>query len=95
MYNDTVLNLNPDQINSKKIFALICNINSAASLSNVQIFSFFSIRVLRNSIMYQRAVLQIQLVSGKSKETCHYVITSGMKIGNVQNAAKGTDVIIM
>ena len=43
--------------------------------------------------MYQSSVLPKPIVSGKSKETCLYVTTSGMKIGNAQNAVRGTDAI--
>ena len=45
--------------------------------------------------MYQSNVPQKPNVSGKSKATCPYVITFGMKIGNVQNAVKGIAAIIM
>ena len=45
--------------------------------------------------MYQSNVPQKPNVSGKSKAICPYVITFGMKIGNVQNAAKGIAAIIM
>ena len=60
-----------------------------------QIPFFFYLRVRKNSIMYQSNVPQKPNVIGKSKATCPYVITFGMKIGNVQNAAKGIAAIIM
>ena len=60
-----------------------------------QIPFFFNLRVRKNSIMYQSNVPQKPNVSGKLKATCPYVITFGMKIGNVQNAAKGIAAIIM
>ena len=45
--------------------------------------------------MSQSVAPQKKNVSVKFKETCHYVTTFGMRIGNVPNVVRETDVIIM
>ena len=50
-------------------------------------------RVQKNNITFQKDAQQKKNVTEKSKQTCPYAITFGMKIGNVQNVAREIVVI--
>ena len=50
-------------------------------------------REQKSSIMFLKCAQVKQTVRKRFEQQCHFVITSGMRIGNAQNVAREIDVI--
>jgi len=71
--------------------AIILMIDVYPSLDGV--LHLIGVRVQKNNITFRKDAQQKKNVTEKSKQTCPYAITFGMKIGNVQNVAREIVVI--